>query len=66
MTAEEKIKKITELFTNLNLDDMCYEEYEAAFVEQSVNDLKDEMWRLYCFASNVGYTLISKSQEREG
>jgi hypothetical protein len=57
MTAEEQITRITRLFVNLDLDYMCYEEYEVEFMKQSVNDIKDEMWRLYCFANDVFDTL---------
>lgn len=57
MTAEERIKRITGLLNDLDLDAMCYEEYETEFMKQSVNNLKDEMWRLYCFASDVCDTL---------
>lgn len=57
MTAEEKIQRITRLLNDMALDDMCRDEYEVEFMKQSVNDLKDEMWRMYCFASDVCNTL---------
>lgn len=57
MTAEEQIRRITGLLNDLDLSDMCREEYEVEFMEQSVNDIKDEMWRMYCFASDVCNTL---------
>lgn len=57
MTAEEKMQRITVLLNELDLVDMSREEYEAEFMKQSVNDLKDEMWIMYCFASDVCNTL---------
>lgn len=57
MTAEEKIQKITGLLNDLDLADMSREEYEEEFMEQSVNDIKDELWTMYCFASDVCNTL---------
>ena len=57
MTAEEQIQRITGLLNALDLADMCREEYEEEFMNQSVNDIKDEMWQLYCFASDVCNTL---------
>lgn len=66
MTAEKKIQRISELLNDMALADMRREEYEAEFMKQSVNDLKDEMWRMYCFASDVCNTLniICETQER--
>jgi len=59
MAPEEQIKRITGLLNELDLDDMCYEEYETEFMKQSVNTIKEEMWRLYCFVNDVCNTLNS-------
>lgn len=57
MTAEEKIKRITELLNALAIEDMCREVFDEEFMKQSINDIKEEMWILYCFASDVCNTL---------
>lgn len=57
MTAEEQIKRITGLLNDLCLDDLCYEEYEKEFMKATINDLKDELWIMYCFANDVCDTL---------
>jgi hypothetical protein len=57
MTAEEQIKRIAELMNELDLADMTRTEFEEEFPKQSINDIKDEMWRMYCFVSDVCYTL---------
>ena len=57
MTAEEQIRRITGLLNDLDLVDMCREQYEEEFMDQSVNDIKDELWEMYCFASDVCNTL---------
>lgn len=57
MTKEEQIKQITELLNDMSLDDVSYAKYEEMFMKQSINDIKDELWKLYCFAENVCNTL---------
>ena len=57
MTAEEQIKRITELLNDLSLDDVSREEYEKEIMKQSLNDIIDELWMLYCFVEDVCYTL---------
>lgn len=57
MTAEEQIKRIAELMNELDLADITRAEFEEEILKQSINDIKDEMWRMYCFVSDVCYTL---------
>lgn len=57
MTAEEQIKRITKLLNDMSLDTITRTEFEEEFPNQSINEIKDEMWRLYCFASDVCDTL---------
>lgn len=57
MTAEEQIKRITKLLNDMDLDTITRTEFEKEFPNQSINEIKDEMWRLYCFASDVCDTL---------
>ena len=57
MTAEKKIQRITELLKDWDLSELSQEEYEVEFMEQSINDLKDEMWRMFCFMNDVYDTL---------
>lgn len=57
MTAEEQIERITKLLNDMSLDTITRTEFEEGFSEQSINEIKDEMWRLYCFASDVCDTL---------
>ena len=57
MTAEEQIKRITELLNDLSLDDVSREEYEKQIMKQSLNDIIDELWEFYCFVEDVCNTL---------
>lgn len=57
MTNEEQIKRIEELMNELDLADITRAEFEEEILKQSINDIKDEMWRMYCFVSDVCYTL---------
>lgn len=66
MSDEEKIKRITELSNELKLQlGITTEEFKNEFLEQSINDLEEMMWQLYCFVSDVIYTLDLKDEERE-
>lgn len=58
MTAEKKIRKIaTKLLNEWDFSDFSREEFEEEFMNQSVNDLKDEMWRMFCSLKDVYDTL---------
>ena len=58
MTDTEKIKRITELVNDLALTDSTREDLESGMeTECTFQDLKEAMWRLYCFASDVCDTL---------
>ena len=56
MTAEKKIQRIAELLKEWDLS-LTHKEFEAEFMDQPVNDIKDEMWRMFCFISDVYDTL---------
>lgn len=58
MKAEEQIKRITKLLNDISLDTITRTEFEEEFPKQSINEIKDEMWQLYCFASDIRDTLI--------
>lgn len=53
MTKEEQVEQISILLNKLDLDEITPAEYDEMFPEQSINDLKDELWRMYCFAWDV-------------
>lgn len=61
MTAEEKIKRITELVGDLDLvsnitqDEMIDELHKCTFF-----DIKEMLWRFYCFASDVKEVIVMK------
>ena len=57
VTAEEQIKRITKLLNDMSLDTITRTEFEKEFPKQSIVEIMDEMWRLYCFASDVCDTL---------
>lgn len=57
MTTKEQIERITKLLNELNLDDITSAEFDEMFPKQSINDLKDELWRMYCFAEDVCVTI---------
>ncbi len=57
MTNKEQIERITKLLNELSLDDITSAEFDEMFPKQSIDDIKDEMWRLYCFAEDVCDTI---------
>lgn len=57
MTDKEQIERISKLLNELSLDDITSTEFEETFPRQSINDIKDALWRMYCFASDVCDTI---------
>lgn len=57
MTTKEQIKRITGLLNDLNLNDISREDFEKEIMDNSINDIMDELWRLYCFAKDIAYIL---------
>ena len=56
ITAEEKLQRIGKLLKEWDMS-LTHKEFELEFMDQSVNDIKDEMWRMYCFINDVSGTL---------
>jgi hypothetical protein len=66
MNDNKKLKRLVELSNELKLQEgITREEFKNEFLEESVKDLEEEMWQLYCFASDVIYTLNLKDEEME-
>ena len=53
MDYKEQIEKITELLNELSLADLTLQEYNDLFLKQSIEEIKDELWRMYCFAEDI-------------
>ena len=53
MTDKECIKKIAKLTEELDLADITKEEALEALKDASFNEIADELWELYCFASDI-------------
>ena len=53
----ERIERITNFLNELDLKDMNREELEIEIEGHSINELKYEAWRWYCFISDVCNTL---------
>lgn len=57
MTAEEQIMRLTKLLNELDLTDVTQDEMIKTLHNLSFNEIVEEMWQLYCFASDVCVTL---------
>ena len=57
MTDTEKVKRIEGLLNELDLRDLTEEEIQEEIMESSINDIIDDIWKLYCFAENVFNTV---------
>lgn len=55
--ALEQMERIAMLVNELHLEDVSPKDFDNMFYLQSVKEVKEEMWRMYCFAEDVGYTL---------
>lgn len=60
MTDKERIERISELLKKLDLAELTYDEFDELFPEESINDIKEELWLMYCFASDVCVTINMK------
>ena len=57
MTDRKQIEKITKLLNELDLADLTLQEFNDGFTKLTIDELRDESWRLYCFANDVCDTL---------
>lgn len=63
--ALEQTERIVNLVKELHLEDVSQKDFDNMFYLQSVKEVKEEMWRMYCFAEDVRYTLMEESEEKE-
>lgn len=57
MTDKEKLDKIAELIDEMDLADMTRAEIEREIDGCSLEEIKDNMWQLYCLISDISFTL---------
>ena len=55
--AVDQTERIATLVNELHLEDVSPKDFDNMFYLQSVKEVKEEMWRMYCFAEDVSYTL---------
>lgn len=55
--ALDQTERIATLVNELHLEDVSPKDFDNMFYLQSVKEVKEEMWRMYCFAEDVSYTL---------
>lgn len=53
ITALEQTERIAELLNRMDVPDLTMEEFEKWFQRMSVREIKDTLWRFYCFASDA-------------
>lgn len=49
----EQIKRITKLLNDLCLADVNQAEFDEIFPNQTIREIKEELWRMHCFADDV-------------
>ena len=57
MTTEQKLERIKKLVKELGLAEFSKVNFYSTFEEQSITDIRDEMWMLYCFVYDVENTI---------
>ena len=57
MTDKEKLDRIEELIDEVDLADMTRTEIERKIEGLSIEEIKDEVWQLYCLISDISLTL---------
>ena len=63
--AVEQIERISKLVDDLDLAYTLPKDFDDLFYLQSVKEIKEEMWRMYCFAEDVKYNLMAESEDKE-
>lgn len=53
MTAEEQIKRITDIVNELNLDEMTEDNMWVEMRGKSFNEIFDDMWELYTAIGDI-------------
>lgn len=56
-TKREKLDKIAEYIDEMDLADMTRAEIEREIEGSSIEEIKDNMWQLYCLISDISFTL---------
>lgn len=57
MTDKEKLDKIAEYIEEMDLADMTRAEIEREIEGSSIEEIKDNVWELYCLISDISFTL---------
>jgi len=57
MTAEQQIARIVEIIKKYDFDDVTKNEFEEGFEFTTIAEIKENMWELYCFMSDVVDTI---------
>ena len=57
MTDTEKIKRITNLYKDIDLVDITHEKFEKLIYDESINDVISTLWHYYCIVRDVCDTL---------
>lgn len=55
--ALEQTEEITKLVNELNLEDISSLAFDNMLYCMSIKEIKEIMWKMYCFAMNVKYTV---------
>lgn len=57
MTTEQQIARITEIINENDFAEVTKAEFEEAFDDMSITEIKETIWKLYCFMSDVVDTI---------
>lgn len=57
MTDKERIERITKMLNESGFDTYTQEELFKEIDNSTINEIKDYIWELYCFMSDVCETL---------
>jgi len=57
MTTEQQIARITEIINENHFTELTKAEFEVTFEYRTIAEIKESMWELYCFMSDVVDTI---------
>ena len=66
MQSLAQIKRVKELVKELNLEEVATkDEFYTDIDKNSINEIRDIMWKFYCFACDVSDTLFLYKKDSE-
>ena len=62
MTTEQQIARITKIIKENDFAEVTEAEFKEAFEHMTIAEIKESIWKLYCFMSDVVDTIYMQDK----